>query len=315
MNDNASMIVVLCSTLCSNGCQPFEPAEWSKLADSMIAHNLQPKDIPDLSDEDMRQLFGYGTKETERVKKLLNRAGSLGFELESLSSKGIKIVTRADKGYPRVLMTKLKGNCPPLLYYVGELSLLDRKAVGFVGSKDAGEEDAAFTERIVEKVNKRGFGVVSGGSGAVDNAAYEASVSNGSFCIKYISDALIQKMRKRDVLFAIQDKALLLLSAAKPDAPFNADVAMQRNNFIFAQSKATVVVKSDYKKGSTWNGAVQALEKEYCPVFCRDHKQYKGNAELIKLGAVPIDDSRDGDVDNLGSFGSGEFEQLSLFDE
>ena len=102
------------------------------------------------------------------------------------------------------------------------------------------------------------------------------------------------------------------MSAAKPDAGFNAGMAMQRNKFIYAQSGAAVVVKSDYNKGGTWNGAAQALKKKYCRVLCRDHKRY--NAELIKLGAVPIDDNWDGDVENISFSVSGIGEQLSLFD-
>ncbi len=315
MNDNASMIVVLCSHLCAKNCTPLNPSEWTKLADMMIAQNLQPKDIPDFTDEDMKQFFGYGEVEIKRIKELLDRAGSLSFELEKLSSIGIKIITRADKGYPKMLKAKLKGGCPPFFYYVGELALIDRSTVGFVGSRNVSDEDIAFTERTVGKINKRGFGVVSGGARGVDSAACAASIANGSFCIEYISDSLIRKIRKKDVILALQDKKLLLLSAAKPDASFSAGIAMQRNKFIYAQSKATVVVKSDYNKGGTWSGATQALKKEYCPVLCRNQKQYKGNAELINLGAVPIDDDWDGDAENISFSFSSTNEQLSLFDE
>ncbi len=315
MNDNASMIVVLCSHLCADNCRPLEPSEWTKLADTMIAQKLQPKDIPNFSDDDMKHYFGYGINETERIKKLLDRAGSLSFELEKLSSMGIKIITRADKSYPKVLKTKLKGGCPPLFYFAGELTLLNRRIVGFVGSRTVGDEDTDFTEKTVEKINKRGFGVVSGGAKGVDCIASAASLSNGSFCIEYISDSFVRKIKKKDVISAIQDKKLLLMSIAKPDAGFNAGMAMQRNKYIYAQSEATVVVKSDYNKGGTWNGANEALKKEYCPILCRNRKQYQGNIELIKLGAVPIDGNWDGDVNNIDSLISAAGEQLSIFDE
>ena len=134
MNDNAQMIIVLCSHLCADGCHPLEPSEWTRLADTMIAQKLQPKDIPDFSDDDMKRYLGYGEAETERIKRLLDRSGSLSFELERFSSMGIKVVTRADAGYPRALKTRLKGGCPPLFYHAGDLSLLDRGMVGFVGS-------------------------------------------------------------------------------------------------------------------------------------------------------------------------------------
>ncbi len=103
MNKNASMIIVLCSHLCAENCHPLEQTEWMNLADAMIAQKLEPKDIPDFSDDDMKQYFGYGTDAIERIKRLLDRAGSLSFELEKLSSMGIGIVTRADSGYPRIL--------------------------------------------------------------------------------------------------------------------------------------------------------------------------------------------------------------------
>ncbi len=301
MNENASMIVVLCSHLCADNCKPLEPSEWTKLADIMIARNLQPKDIPDYSDDDMKRYFGYDSNEIERIKKLLDRAGRLSFELEKLSSMGIKVITRADKGYPKALKSKLKGGCPPLFYFAGDLSLLDKKTVGFVGSRTVNEEDTAFTEKTVGKINQRGFGVVSGGAKGIDSTAFTASIANGSFCIEYISDSFTRKIKKKDIVSAIQDKRLLILSVTKPDAGFNAGIAMQRNRFIYAQSEVTVVIKSDYNKGGTWSGAKEALKNQYCPVLCRGCKQYSGNIGLIKLGAIPIDESWKGDVDNINS--------------
>lgn len=315
MNNNASMIVVLCSHLCSDGCQPLEPSEWTKLADTMIAHKLQPEDIPDLSDNEMKQYFGYGENEIERIKGLLDRAGSISFELEKLYSMGIRVVTRADREYPKMLKSKLKGACPPLFYYAGNLSLLDMKTVGFVGSRTVGDEDTAFAEAMVKKINQHGFGVVSGGAKGIDSIASAAALSNGGFCIEYISDSFARKIKKKTAISAIQDGKLLIMSVVKPDAGFNAGIAMQRNKYIYAQSEATVVVKSDYNKGGTWSGANEALKKEYCPVLCRNHNQYPGNAGLIEFGAIPIDDSWDGDVDGIGCLQFDKGEQLSLFDE
>lgn len=314
MNDNAQMIVVLCSHLCADNCHPLEPAEWTRLADKMIAQNLQPKDIPDFTDEEMRQFLGYGETEIERIKKLLDRAGSLSFELERFSSMGIKIITRADKGYPKALKSRLRGGCPPLFYFAGDLSLLERRTVGFVGSRTVGDEDIAFTENTVHKINKRGFGVVSGGAKGIDSVSTAASLSNGSFAIEYISDSFVRKIKRKEVVSAIQSGNLLVMSMAKPDAGFNAGMAMQRNRYIYAQSEATIVVKSDYNKGGTWGGATEALKKEYCPVLCRNHKQYPGNAGLIEHGAIPLEDSWDGDVDNIGNLISNTGEQISFFD-
>lgn len=313
MNNNSSVIAVLCSHLCADNCRPFEQSEWSKLAKTLREHDLEPKDIPDLSDDDYKGFLGYGKDEIERIKRLLDRAGSLGFELEKLSSFGINVITRADKDYPRQLKTKLRGG-PPMFYYAGELELLNRRTVGFVGSRTVGEDDTSFTDKTVGKIVSRGFGVVSGGAKGIDSASAAASLSKGGFCIEYIADSFLRRLKKSEVISGIQENKLLIMSMAKPDAGFNVGMAMQRNKFIYAQSVTTVVVKSDYNKGGTWSGATEALNMRYCPVLCRNRSQYPGNVALIRLGAIPIDDNWDGDVDNIGSSVPDIGEQLSLFD-
>lgn len=89
---------------------------------------------------------------------------------------------------------------------------------------------------------------------------------------------------------------------------------MMRNRYIYAQSAGTVVVRSDYKKGGTWSGAVDCIKHEICPLFCWNHAEYKGNTELIKLGAMPIDENSSGDVSEYHSPKEEEPVQLTLFD-
>lgn len=304
----------MCSHLCADNCRPFEPSEWTKLADIMMNHKLQPMDIPDLSDNELKDYFKYNSEDIERIKRLLDRAGSLSFELEKYSDMGIKVITRADKEYPKQLKVKLKGTCPPLFYYTGNLSLLEQKTIGFVGSRTVGDDDTGFAENMVKKINQCGFGVVSGGAKGIDSISSSASLSNDSFCIEYISDSLTRKIKKRDAITALHNNKLLIMSMTKPDAGFNAGIAMQRNKYIYAQSEATIVVKSDYNKGGTWGGATEALRKEYCPVLCRDKKQYSGNTGLIKQGAIPIDENWDGNIEAINQLMPTEIEQLSFFD-
>jgi len=312
MNENSSVIVSLCSHLCSEGCKPFTPYEWTKFAKMLFERSLQPKDIVNFSIEDFKQKLLFVDEEIKRIQLLFDRSGSLTFELEKYSSMGIKVVTRADGEYPRVLKSKLKENCPPLFYYAGNLNLCNENYVGFVGSRSIDEDDSDFTKATVSKIAQNGFGVVSGGAKGVDSTASASVLADGGVCIEYLADSLARKIKKRETISQVQKGNLLLISFAKPDAGFNAGFAMQRNKFIYAQSKATVVVKSDYNKGGTWTGATEALRNNFCPVFCRNNQKSLGNKKLIELGAVPIDDSWSGRLEerNESNF---KVEQLSLF--
>lgn len=314
MNDNSSVITTLCSHLCSENCKPLEPSEWTKFANHLMAAELQPKDVINFDNDDYRQYLSYNDLEIERIKRLFDRAGSLSFELQKYASMGINVITRADREYPLQLKRKLKEICPPMFYYSGNLELTKKLYIGFVGSRTVSDEDVVFTEKTVKKVISYGYGIVSGGAKGIDSVSSSAALNSGGYCIEFICDSFAKKIKKREILSAIQNGNLLIMSTTKPDAGFNTGMAMQRNKYIYVESEGTVVIKSDYKKGGTWNGASEAIKKEYCPVLCRADKDYSGNVGLIGMGAIPITDEWNGDISGIKNDKPETYEQLSLFD-
>lgn len=314
MNHNAEVIFMMCSHLQSDASvKPYEPAEWSKLAQILLDAELQPSDLTTLTEAELRDLH-LDTVEINRIRQLLGRGGSLSFALEQYENMGISVVTRADALYPKSLKLRLGKSCPPLFYYAGNLHLAGKKTMGFVGARGADEHDQQFTERTVSTVNSLGFAVVSGGAKGVDTMASSTAIQNGSAAISYLADSLVKQVRKKETISAIQSNQLLLLSAVKPDMGFTAGTAMMRNRYIYAQSDATVVVRSDYKKGGTWNGAVDSIKHEICPVLCWNKSEYRGNQELIRMGAVPIDMDWNGDLTTL-PVKEEDHVQLTLFDK
>lgn len=302
---------MLCSHLVKNDdCKPYEPLEWSNLAEKLLNNKLQPKDIIFLSDSDFLEI-GIGKEEKKRIENLIKRGSNLIFEFEKYQKAGISVVTRADAQYPRKLKLRLGKKCPPLFYYAGDLSLAENKSIGFAGSRNIDENDRKFTERTVCMVNSLNYTVVSGGAKGVDLIASKTSLHNGNASIEYIADSFLKRIRNRDVITAIQNKKLLIFSAVRPDMGFTTATAMMRNRYIYAQSEGTVIVRSDYKKGGTWNGALDCLKNKICTEYCWNNPTYKGNQELIKLGAVPIDFEWDGNL-NFISESTNEPVQLSF---
>ena len=60
------------------------------------------------------------------------------------------------------------------------------------------------------------------------------------------------------------------------------------------------IVSSDYQKGGTWSGAVEALQADWYPVFVRsDANVATGNKQLIKKGALPISDVELGGTEDI----------------
>jgi len=315
MNQNSMAIIALCSHLCKgNNVKPLEPAEWTKLADRMMDNGISPSDLFSYTSDDYKSKLGFTTDEIKRLDSLIERSGSIAFEIEKYANMGIKIMTRADIQYPRQLKRKLGRNCPPIFYYAGDPEITNKRCIGFTGSRNVSVTDEDFTAATVRKVNANSYSVVSGGAKGVDSTSCATSISSGNCCIEYISDSLINRIKPRAVVNAVINKQLLILSVVKPDSGFSAGVAMMRNKFIYAQSEGTVIVRSDFNKGGTWSGGVSNLKQQLSVTFCWNNTEYKGNVELIKRGAIPIDETWDGDVINHKAKQEVLLEQFSLFD-
>lgn len=314
MNQNSNAIITLCSHLCvGEGIVPLEPKEWTDLAAKLMQLGLQPKDLFDLPKEALLDTVKLSEDSAERIIRLIGRNASLIFALSEYENIGITVITRADLQYPAKLKKVLGNHCPPLFYCAGDMTLLDQSYIGYVGSRTVSEDDIRFTKTTVQKTVAQGYGVVSGGAKGIDTVAAEEALSLGAPAVEYLSDSMLQKMKKGATVKAVRDGKLLLLSVAKPDAPFNVGMAMMRNRYVYAQSAGTVVVRSEYNKGGTWAGAIENLKNEWCKELCRNKKNYPGNRALIEHGALPIDEAWDGDPNSTAQ-PFVPMEQMSLFD-
>jgi predicted Rossmann fold nucleotide-binding protein DprA/Smf involved in DNA uptake len=203
----------------------------------------------------------------------------------------IKTVRIGETGYPQQLTSKLKRACPQLFFYIGDLSLLDKKCLAVVGSREIDEAGRVFVEKIVKTAVNKGIVIVSGGAKGTDSLARDSALNNGGFCIEYLADNLAAKAGDVDFVDYISKGRLLCLSAEDPQSPFRAKAALARNKFIWAQSNAGVVSRCDFQKGGSWQGASNALRFHTAKVFVFDNKKNAGNQGLIALGAIPVDET------------------------
>ena len=267
---------MLCSHLSvGEGIEPFEPSEWTKLAQILFQSKKQPKDIYNLSETQLSDILRSSSFEIDRIKRLIDRSASLTFEIEKLNNMGIYIVTRADEKYPKLLKDKIGNLRPPLFYYAGDIELLNDDFIGIVGSRDVSDEDMEFTKKSVSNAIKQQFSIVSGGAKGVDTVSTEYAIEKGAAVVEFLSDSMSRKLKASKSIHAIRDGRLLILSATKPDAGFNVGFAMQRNKYIYAQAMGTVVVKSDYNKGGTWAGALENLKHKWSHLYCRKNTNIK----------------------------------------
>lgn len=324
-NDDELAILLTCSDLVlqsGNNEKSLSDVAWDVLAQILIHENKTPKDLFTLTANEIDEMVAkpqYAsilkqckTKDFgSRIAPLLARRTQIMVAIGDYERKGIKVVTRASKNYPKLFKTKLKRHSPPVLFYCGNLELINNKAIAVVGSRDLTNDSEAldFTRGFVSKAIECGYAISSGGADGVDKIAENAALENEGQTITIVSNGLLKKVCEPIVRRSILAGNSLYISQVNPKASFKGFNAMARNKLIYAASKYAMVVSAVYQttinkktnneeicytKGGTWVGAHECIDMKLSELLVRRtaHNMPNGNANLIETAhCKAIDDS------------------------
>ena len=269
-----------------SGAKPLSIREWARFAAWLKDHGLEPASLLKCDLPSVLSGWTDGSIKVSRLEELLGRGGALGLVLERWQRAGLWVITRSDPGYPRRLKERLRQESPPVLYGCGDRTLLDRGGIAVVGSRDATEDDLAFTERLGSDAAGQGLAVVSGGARGVDQRAMLGAVGNEGVAVGVLADSLLRSTTSAKYRKHVASGRLALISPFNPEARFNVGNAMNRNRYIYCLSDAAVVIGSKTGKGGTWSGAIENLEAGWVPLWVkRSPDAGSGNPELVARGA------------------------------
>jgi len=296
LSDDGQALLALCSAFAladnaeAEGQNPFKLAEWNQLAKKIAASALKrPAALQGQTTRELASELAVTSDEAERIARLLNRDSRQALELESLFSRGMWVVTRADELYPTKLRGTLKHQAPTVLFGAGEIYLLCRAGVAVIGSRNIDEAGAAFAREVGRKAVSSKLAVVSGGARGTDRLAMDGALEADGIALGILADSLEATIRKPDVRQLLLEERLALITSYAPTAGFSVGAAMGRNKLIYGLAEFAVVVSSDHQTGGTWAGAVEALKANWGPVLARDGARVpRGNKELLKLGATAL---------------------------
>ena len=293
-----------------SGAKPLSIREWARFAAWLKDHGLEPASLLKCDLPSVLSGWADGSITVARLEELLGRGGALGLALERWQRAGLWVMTRSDPEYPRRLKERLRQGSPPVLYGCGDRTLLDRRGIAVVGSRDASEGDLAFAERLGSDAARQGLAVVSGGARGVDQRAMLGALENEGVAVGVLADSLLRSTTSAKYRKHVVSGRLVLISPFNPEARFNVGNAMNRNRYVYCLSDAAVVIGSKTGKGGTWSGAIEDLEAGWVPLWVkRSLDAGSGNPELVARGARWLPQ----DPGSLGCLASGS--RTSFHDE
>ena len=287
--------LLLCGILGNDSSvKPLSNTEYRKILQVVQTTGIEFERL--LSCEELSTISEPANIDTNRLENLLSRGVKLGFAVEEWQRNGIWIISQSDEEYPKYYKKHLADRYPPIIFGIGDVSLLNSGGIAVVGSRTIDEHAENFTREFAKLCSFNQITVVSGGARGVDQIIMEDTIKSEGSVVGVLADNLLKKSLESTVRIALNDGNLVLISPFNPKAGFTIGTAMARNKLIYGLSDYAVVVNADYKKGGTWAGAVEEIKRDNSiPVFVRyDENVPKGNKKLVEVGAIPLSQKIEG---------------------
>ena len=202
----------------------------------------------------------------------------------------VPYITILDETYP----AKLKElRWPPwVLYYQGDLSLLNRHAVSVVGSRNATAYGMSMVEHIVKTIGTETV-YISGLAKGIDAQVHRCAIESGASTIGIIGSGLgtVYPQSSAD-LYRVMGNDHLILSEYPPYVGVRKQHFPWRNRIIAALGDQLIVAQAALKSGTmiTVNEAITLGRDVYCIPYPFGAQEGQGCSLLISQGAQMLYD-------------------------
>lgn len=194
----------------------------------------------------------------------------------------VKFVTIVDKDYPECLK---RLRFPPwILYYEGQLNLLNQPSLGIVGSRGLCTYARNVIERLV-KANSEKV-IVSGLAKGADAHAHECALKQGTVGILGCGLDVVYPKENRKLIDEMKKHHLVISEYPCGTAPMKHHFPW-RNRLIAAFSDHVVAVQAQIRSGTatTIMHAIELSKPVYCVPYPLDSAEGEGCNALIAQGA------------------------------
>lgn len=210
--------------------------------------------------------------------------------LSGLNSKGVKAITLESTSYPERLR---EIELPPLvLYYKGNVDLLDKQCFGVVGSRKSLPLQKNLASSFCTGLIDNGFTLVTGIAEGIDEVVLQTALSLNSPVISVIAGGFDNVYPKTNLELAKKVAEFgLVISEQPPDVSPKPFMFPIRNRIISAISDGVLVVSASKRSGTLWTAsyAEEYSKKVFAVPYSPGISSGEGCNDLIKRGAILCD--------------------------
>ncbi len=239
--------------------------------------------------------FGSAGQALEALPDLTRRGGPHGHaippvddiaaEMEAGERIGARLIVLGDADYPDMLAAV--DPPPPLLWALGDASLMARPCIAVVGARIASAGGQRIARGLSQQLGEAGHVVVSGLARGIDAAAHAGALPTGTVAVLGGGVDDVYPPDNADLYAQIVDRGCVV-SESRIGARAQAKDFPRRNRIISGLSRGVIVIEAELKSGSLITARLageQGRDVFAVPGSPLDPRS-QGPNELLRQGAI-----------------------------
>ena len=278
--------------------RPLSPAErrdWLRLT--------RTENVGPITFRQLLRRFGSVSAALDALPEMAKRGGGkrpliapsprqIDDEIAKLEKLGGKFLAWCEPDYPEPLATI--EDAPPVLAVRGQISLLHKRCLGIVGSRNASLNGRKLAERLARDLGAQGFVIASGLARGIDTDAHRASLATGTIAALAGGVDTVYPEENRALYDELADHGALISDQPMGGEP-RAQLFPKRNRLISGLSLGVIVVEAAKQSGSLITARMaldQGREVFAVPGSPLDPRA-GGTNDLIRQGAILTESAED----------------------
>jgi DNA processing protein len=231
---------------------------------------------------------------SEQVMQLQKNEDITSEVFSRLKQENVQIINFFEEDYPIRLKSILGDKAPLLLTFAGNRSLLDKKSVGFCGSRKASPKGVATASDCADQLSRYGINVNSGYATGIDMTTHRAALESGGTTTIVLPEGIFNFRIKKQIEDVWNWEKVCVVSEFFPGLPWSVRNAMQRNTTICALSQIMILIEAGATGGSIEAGktSLNLNIPLLAPIYEGMPESAVGNRQLLDQGAFRIHKSK-----------------------
>ena len=267
------------------------PANLKEIHRTLTESNLSIGDIFSCNKEEIISEFKFSEKLAlliDSSKKMVERIDN---DYLALLDAKISVIPFFSPEYPKRLLNIKGYPFPPILYAIGDISILNERGAAILGDHSVSGIGESISFSAANELARHNIVTISGMAKGVDMIAHRSAMINGGKTAAFIPGGIFRFKIPEFILEAMTEANMVIVSSFYPSKEMNKFNAFIRNRTICALSYAVFIVEAP-ESGGVFEAAKSA-HKLGIPLYTVEYSNYPDNAKgnpliLEQLGGNPI---------------------------